>query len=716
MAGEQIIVEYKAQVEGFKAELKTAIESVKKVETQSKDSAAATGKHFQSAGQSIKDTAKDVALQLGLAFGVAKVIEFGKASVQSFLEAEVNANKLRFAITKIGNEGSSAFEKLIKQSERLQDVSIFSDDDIQNAQTQLATLGLNSAQIEELIPKVLDLASATGQDLGSATQTVIQGINGQTRGLKAVGLEFEATGDKTKNLSILTQGLTKFQGASAEALETTAGKARRFENAIDNIKESVGEFIVGTGSGLLDLLDQLSGKSDQVTARLLKDSFASKVTADQEKILAGAKKSEQARLFAVQETEKRILQLSKEGIEAQSVAGKLIVKDKLEANQNLLKELEQLNKPLKSGLGVDQEAIKQANETAKKKKEDALKAENERVDAIRKINREAADEFVEDTVNEQVRVGKTKEDATKKEYETEINIVTAGEDEIKAKKIKTIKEVEDEEKKAAANRKQIQQAAFAAVVEGLNSIAQIQQNNIQTEINDSKQASDEKLAKLDEELKNRVINQDEYNEKKTAIEKRAQAEESKLKRKAFEAQKEAAIISTIMNTAAAIIAQISNPTPYVGFVLGALAAVSGAAQLAVISSQPTPKFEKGGLVGGKLHRDGGTLIEAQKGEWVSTIEAYNSHSGLLEAMNKKQGDKYIQDVYIAPILKAQLKKNSEKQDNSFASNIANSLALHSSFKDGNLLDSMKQSRKAERENALLIAKAIAKNQPNKRNW
>ena len=42
---------------------------------------------------------------LGLAFGVHKIIEFGKESIKAFTEAEENAHKLRFAVEKIGGEG-----------------------------------------------------------------------------------------------------------------------------------------------------------------------------------------------------------------------------------------------------------------------------------------------------------------------------------------------------------------------------------------------------------------------------------------------------------------------------------------------------------------------------------------------------------------------------------------------------------------------------------
>ncbi len=180
------------------------------------------------------------------AFSVQAIISFATDSVKAFREAEVNANKLKFAVTSIANEGVPAFERLIQQSARLQKISIFSDDDIQRTQTQLLQFGLTADEVEKLIPKVLDLASATGKDLSEATDTLIQGINGQTRALKPLGLEFKNTGDKAENLAIITEKLNKFQGASAELLKTSAGEAENLTNKIDDLKEKIGESIANS--------------------------------------------------------------------------------------------------------------------------------------------------------------------------------------------------------------------------------------------------------------------------------------------------------------------------------------------------------------------------------------------------------------------------------------------------------------------------------------
>lgn len=204
------------------------------------------------------------------AFAIERVVQFGAESVKAYREAEVNLQKLKFAVTEFGKAGADALDKLLEQSSKLQDISIFSDDDIQKSQTMLLTLGLTVDQTEKLIPQVLDLASATGTDLATATDKVINGINGQTRGLKDVGIQFEDTGSKTKNLALLTDQLNKFQGASADALNTSAGAAKNLENRIGDVQEKIGGFIEEWKKGwkvaFTDIYETLTGTGGPISA------------------------------------------------------------------------------------------------------------------------------------------------------------------------------------------------------------------------------------------------------------------------------------------------------------------------------------------------------------------------------------------------------------------------------------------------------------------
>jgi len=194
----------------------------------------------------LKGAISGIGVGIAAAFSVGAIKSFADGAIQAFREAEVNAKKLQFAIEKIGGEAPKAFEELIRQSEELQNITIFSDDDVQRTQTQLSQFGLVSDEIKKLTPLITELAAASGKSLSEATDLVIQGINGQTRALKPLGLEFKNTGDKAENFAIITEKLNKFVGSNADLLETDAGKAANLANTFDDLKEKIGGLIANS--------------------------------------------------------------------------------------------------------------------------------------------------------------------------------------------------------------------------------------------------------------------------------------------------------------------------------------------------------------------------------------------------------------------------------------------------------------------------------------
>lgn len=197
----------------------------------------------------------------GISVGLSAGVQFLKDSFAEFANAEKATKDLKFALKNVGGEGAEALEKLTTQADALEEsLGLFESEDIQVLQKELVNLGASSSQIEALTPKILDLAKATGKDLGEATDIVVKAINGQTKGLKEVGLEFESTGTRTGNYNILLEKLDKFQGAAAASAETLEGKQQRLSIAFGNIKEAVGQYLTEEGSKILDSFDVLSGK------------------------------------------------------------------------------------------------------------------------------------------------------------------------------------------------------------------------------------------------------------------------------------------------------------------------------------------------------------------------------------------------------------------------------------------------------------------------
>ena len=117
------------------------------------------------------------------------------------------------------------------------------------------------------------------------------------------------------------------------------------------------------------------------------------------------------------------------------------------------------------------------------------------------------------------------------------------------------------------------------------------------------------------------------------IEERYAQQEAEIKTRAWEAQKQADLAQAIINTALAVTKAFATVPPPANIFAAAAAGVAGAAQIAIISSTQPPKFADGGMVGGQLHSSGGTLIEAERGEYVINRQSTSDYLPSLKVLN-----------------------------------------------------------------------------------
>jgi hypothetical protein len=139
---------------------------------------------------------------------------------------------------------------------------------------------------------------------------------------------------------------------------------------------------------------------------------------------------------------------------------------------------------------------------------------------------------------------------------------------------------------------------------------------------------------------------------RTALEVRTQRAIANEKTKQARQDKALALFEIGINTATAVIKAIAaSPTTF-GLPFSAFAAAAGLAQAAVVAAKPLPKFEKGGLIGGKLHSQGGTLIEAEQGEYMVNRRQTAKHRRELDAMNTSTEAfrRMIDERYVRPAL------------------------------------------------------------------
>jgi len=196
---------------------------------------------------------------------------------------------------------------------------------------------------------------------------------------------------------------------------------------------------------------------------------------------------------------------------------------------------------------------------------------------------------------------------------------------------------------------------------------------------------DEQQKGLENLLDKGIISQEEYERRRAS-----------LAREQFKKDKEAKLIQASINTALGVTNAIATaPNIILGLVLAAAAAAAGAAEIAVIASQPVPKFKDGGLVKehgllkGRSHAQGGIAVEAEGNEYFMPTQPTLKNYGLLEAMRKGIEEQYIMKHYVPQMMDASIFKGMNDIGNSAHLN-----GLTSGFKDHNLIAAIDRDRQS----------------------
>lgn len=141
-------------------------------------------------------------------------------------------------------------------------------------------------------------------------------------------------------------------------------------------------------------------------------------------------------------------------------------------------------------------------------------------------------------------------------------------------------------------------------------ISNLQQGVLQDRLTAIETERDASIEALDEQLKNKLITDEQYNEQKKVLEKDAEQRQKKLQLDQAKRDKSNAIFQAVLGMIVGIAKSVPNP------ITMAAAAASGGVQVAAASSTPLPKFKRGGLIGGRSHDQGGTILEAEKNEII----------------------------------------------------------------------------------------------------
>ena len=129
----------------------------------------------------------------------------------------------------------------------------------------------------------------------------------------------------------------------------------------------------------------------------------------------------------------------------------------------------------------------------------------------------------------------------------------------------------------------------------------------------------------------RAKKEDEIRKKEQKKKEKLQKRQNKLMAAQFRLQQAMSIGEIVINYHGAI-AMAMKQTGIFGKAWIPFFYAMEAASIAAVLAQKPPKAERGGYIGGRRHSQGGTLIEAEQGEFIMSRDAVNSVG--LETMNR----------------------------------------------------------------------------------
>lgn len=570
-----------------KAEVARAVANLKAVNTET-DKLAKTGqKSKESAeqqGNALRGLAgragRVVAVLAGLVAGFIAAVKIG----EKFADIAAEQTAVLSKLAAIARNTGLSLTALNQAAEQLSNDGLISFNDAADSLANLLSKGMNLDQAIKLINTFKDSASVARPahlGLGEAVRLTTEGIKNENSiltdssgiqknyaailadGARAQGLKVESLTEAQKS-QILYNGFLKegsvFEGKAAEASNTYAGAKARAEAATKGLAIAIGTFLTPIMKSWKELVAEV--------ANGLSDLFGPKTTSEADKLQFQIKQNEKV----IERFKQKIAENNKEmgeqlrymkDVEEESKTWTKANAD----NQKVIDELTGKNKELSKSLqdiinkeqaaAQAQRAKKAAEVEAAEEKKKRAEQEKDLQETLKNIREKGGDAEIAKIKQLLLIKGIAAQD--------EITLNQRKNDILREQEKKRTDELLEEEKKRAQAVISTAQAVGNAAGAVSDFIVQLVSNQADEEIRQGKITEEDKKKRM----------------KEAAI-----------------AQKAVAITQSIINTAAAVVAALVNPVPFVGPALAIAAGITGAAQTALIAATPIPEFAEGGLVTG----------------------------------------------------------------------------------------------------------------------
>ncbi len=614
-----VYLNIEARITKIQEGMKDLQNSMTALQKKSEETNVVMREEFNATG---KVTSQLTGMLTGL-FSVGAVTAFIKKIIDLRSEWEKQTAVLR---TLTGSQKEA--ESTMKMIKKVADASLSPLKEVSDAYIRLVNQGIKPTFSE--MKKMVDVAVASGRSFGQLAEAIFDATNGQIRGLKDFGIQSKIMGDKVK---LSFRGMTESVDMTGEAIADFVIKAGEM-NGVMGASERVGKTLVGTFDDLGDEVETILltlGKFSEgniVESVGILTNLLSIVNSTIE--LTSSDKAKKSNEFYKNIALSIGSLIPVIGDVIKSKQGMDLLSKFLDLSADRLKEIVDLKSEenvLEIIFGKPGEII-EYGDLIKKLVADMAKglpdisigeiANIQTIDEITKLQKRIKEmigtlsgpELAE--ANQQlywlgVRLGELGElgvetpDIVEKKVESIKGLVESLND-LRVPDATVLKDMGDAEveifKSTQDEKIEIAQEALGRAIEFVDTLAQYQN------------------AKMNQELAKAEDNA---------------AKQDEIRRKYARKEQTLSIARAVISGAEGILKTGANLGYPLAIPFQVLQAIETAIQIAAIKAQ---KFATGGWVGGKPHSQGGTMINAERDEFIVKAKSAQKYANLLEAINK----------------------------------------------------------------------------------
>jgi hypothetical protein len=180
--------------------------------------------------------------------GVAAAAYAGKLAidgVKAAIEDEKANALLANTLRNVAGATDETIEKTLAYTRATELATGVTEDELRPSLNRLSIATGNVQKAIQLQTLALNVSAGSGKSLEAVTQALAKAQEGQTTSLGRLGVGLTAAQLKTMSMEDITKSLANtFEGASAIAADTYEGKMRRLGLAFEDVRDTVGGFIL----------------------------------------------------------------------------------------------------------------------------------------------------------------------------------------------------------------------------------------------------------------------------------------------------------------------------------------------------------------------------------------------------------------------------------------------------------------------------------------